>query len=143
MREFDELQDISDRELRDISRYAVRQKYVQFKKAGKHIVTLSKKGRNFLVRRMLSLKQPQQWDGKWRIVLFDIPNEDKSARDSFAATLKSAGFERLQKSVFISPYPCEEELEALTVQLGIYEHIDIVVAGRISREEEYKKRFQL
>ena len=147
MRDFRELQDISDRELRSMSRYVIESKYVTIHKgsAGSNI-EITEKGKTFISRgalRALKPRRPKQWDRKWRIVLFDIPNYMKSARDAFAATLKSFGFERLQKSVFISPYPCEEELEVVADYFDISECVDIIVADRISRETEFKNLFHL
>ena len=83
------------------------------------------------------------WDRKWRIVIFDIPNHKKKARDGFAATLKRLGFLPIQKSVFIFPYPCEEELEIVADYFEVSENIDTILASRISRQAELLSAFEL
>ena len=49
-------------------------------------------------------------DGEWRIVIFDIPEKFKKAREALRMKLKELGFLELQKSVFIFPYECEDEI---------------------------------
>lgn len=49
------------------------------------------------------------WDGKWRLVLFDVPNGQEGARSRLRRYLKSAGFGYLQKSVWITPDPLAEQ----------------------------------
>jgi len=63
--------------------------------------------------RDLQLKREGKWDGKWRIVFSDIPNRFKWARDCFRDKLKDMRFYRFQKSVYITPYPCTEEIRFL------------------------------
>lgn len=146
-RDFRELQDISDRELRSMSRYIIENKYITIHKGSvRNTIEITEKGKARIARGALFDLKPRRakkWDRKWRIVLFDVPNHMKSARDAFAATLKSFGFERLQKSVFICPYPCEEELKVVADYFDISECVDIIVAEHISRESEFKKLFDL
>ena len=146
-RDFHELQDISDRDLRSMSRYVIENKYITIHKGvRRNTIEISERGKEKITWgavRALKPERPNSWDGKWRIVMFDIPNHMKSARDAFAATLKRFEFERLQKSVFVSPYSCEEELEVVADYFDISEYIDIIVAERISRENEFKALFNL
>lgn len=147
MRDFKELQEMTDQQLRTISRYVVLQKYVVISKDGPDArIMLSEKGKSYLEREAINRLKPKRlskWDGKWRIVMFDVPNGKKSARDAFAAILKRFEFERLQKSVFISPHPCEEELEIVADYLGISDNIDIVIAQSFGREERYRRLFKV
>src|SRR3990167_1742090 len=59
---------------------------------------------------ILALPRAKRWDGKWRIVLFDIPEPKKKIRDSLRRKLKALGFLEFQKSVFIYPFPCRDEI---------------------------------
>lgn len=45
----------------------------------------------------------RQWDGRWRLALFDIPEAKASLRLRFWRQLRSLGFGYLQHSVWISP----------------------------------------
>lgn len=146
LREFRELQDLSDRQLRNAARHALSLKYVVIKKGRVSGVDIAPEGRKYLGRRTklsLTLKETKEWDRSWRIVLFDIPNEQKGRRDKFAAILKRAGFVHLQKSVFISPHPYEEEIRAVAEFLEVLEFVDVVTATQISRGEDYRRIFNL
>ncbi len=147
-RDFEELQESTDRELRRVSEYIVKKKYVTIERGeyGHASLILSHAGKKVMgMHALRELRPPRQktWDRKWRIVLFDIPNHAKSARDAFAATLKRLGFLTVQKSVFVCPYPCEEELEVVADFYGVGEYVEIIVAERFTREKEFKKVFGL
>lgn len=66
------------------------------------------------------IKIPKRWDGKWRIVIFDVKEKNKAVRDRLRETLRGLGFKRLQHSVWIYPYPCDEivELTKRSYELG-------------------------
>ena len=53
------------------------------------------------------------WDGRWRLVLFDIGEEQAVQRDRLRRYLRSRGFGYLQHSVWVSPHPLERENEVL------------------------------
>jgi len=148
LRDFDDLQTISDRQLRMVSRYIVDKKYVKITRnaPGTATISITENGKAVVeYQALLRLKPTPQnvWDGMWRLVMFDIPSEKKDARDRFAGTLKTLGFVRYQKSVFICPHPCEEELEAVAEYLDVLKYIDILLAKRISRDREYRAEFNL
>lgn len=83
---------------------------------GSVIMTLTEKGKLVTLRYNIeNLKLPkfENWDGLWRVVLFDIPEKKKKARDALSFKLKQIGFYPLQKSVFIYPHECKKELDFL------------------------------
>ncbi len=85
-----------------------------------------------------------KWDKKWRIVIFDIPQEVHSKRNIFRQKLKSLGFYMIQKSIFAFPYPCEEELSRYYSQLNIGEYINVLLADNLGYiNDEVKKYFNL
>jgi len=148
LRDFKALQAASDAQLRTISKYIVDKKYVTIERAtnGTSTIAVSETGKTVLDRAALMSLRPKaqkKWDRMWRLVMFDVPTHSKKARDKFAGMLKALGFVHYQKSVFIYPHPCEEELEAVAEYLGVSEYVDIVVANKINREEEYRKEFRL
>lgn len=59
----------------------------------------------------LSIPKPRQWDGKWRLVMFDIPERFKKARDALRMHLKQLGFLEFQRSVFVHPFECRGETD--------------------------------
>ena len=77
------------------------------------IVRLTKKGetkiRKFSID-VLKIVKPKKWDKKWRLVMFDVPNYLSKARRALSDTFKDLGLYQLQKSVWVYPYPCEDEI---------------------------------
>lgn len=79
-------------------------------------LVLTGKGRKQIQRdrlRNFSITQPSVWDGRWRLVMFDLPESKHSSRDLLRSKLQALGFISLQKSVFVHPYPCRELIELL------------------------------
>ncbi len=94
--------------------------------------------------RRLRLSNNKKWDKKWRIVVFDIPEQFKQARHILRSKLKALGFTMVQRSVFICPFTCESEIAFLVQYLEISPHVDVIVAVSAgSREEEFKKQYNL
>lgn len=85
-----------------------------------------------------------KWDKKWRIIIFDIPEELHCARDVLRKKLISFGFYSLQKSVLVFPYSCEEELGDLCSKIGISDYVDVIIAEKIGfKEKEIKDHYNL
>lgn len=61
---------------------------------------------------------PVRWDGKWRLIMFDVPEKRKKVRDTLRMLLRSAGFVHFQDSVWIQPYSCDELVTLLRSHLG-------------------------
>jgi len=91
----------------------------------------------------LAIKKPKCWDRKWRIVMFDIPNRRNRAREVLREKIKELGFFQLQKSVWVYPYPCEDEILLVAEVYEVMRHIEIVTAERILHENKLKKYFDL
>ena len=89
-------------------------------------------------------KNNGKWDGKWRVVIFDIPQELHKQRIKFRTKLLSLGFSALQKSVFVFPYPCDKELGDICEKLGITDYVDRIVAeSLVFCESRFLKKFGL
>lgn len=61
----------------------------------------------------ITRKKQRRWDKKWRVVIFDVREENKQLRERIRAQLRRWGFFMLQKSVWVYPYDCEEMIELL------------------------------
>lgn len=111
-----------------------------------HGLRITDKGRQRLDRRellALTITPPKVWDGVWRIVFFDIPEVRKTGRDGFAARLKSLGFGVLQRSVFILPYPCCEEVTLLARYYEIEKYATYIETSYIDNDAPLKEHFNL
>src|SRR3989338_2348265 len=58
--------------------------------------------------KLYEIKKPKRWDTKWRIVIFDIWERRRSVRDRLRSILRTNGFVKVQNSVWVYPYDCEE-----------------------------------
>ncbi|OGZ78148.1 MAG: hypothetical protein A2358_02250 [Candidatus Staskawiczbacteria bacterium RIFOXYB1_FULL_37_44] len=112
---------------------------------GSVLVSLSEKGKlralNMIFRRFDSRKE--KWDGKWRMVSFDIPDHCTKGRKALVYRLKSAGFYELQKSLFIYPHDCEKEVKTLAHLFKIEKYIRLGLLESIDNQEILIKHFKL
>lgn len=74
------------------------------------------------------------WDGKWRIVLLDLPEYRKDERDSLRYLLKKAGFVCLKNSVWISPFPYEYLFTNIKKDFGLTTELMVFVTDNIDTE---------
>lgn len=89
-------------------------------------------------------KKPWRWDKKWRMVIFDIPERRKRERRAFRDKLDEIGLLPLQKSVFIHPHPCEDEIDFLCQFLNISRFVHYVEAKHLGNAEiKARKHFEL
>ncbi len=91
----------------------------------------------------MEIKIPAQWDGKWRIVMFDVPEKIKHVRDALRMHFKNMGFYEFQKSVFVHPYPCAKEIEYIMEFYRARKHIRFIVATDIDNAIELRRYFHL
>lgn len=99
----------------------------------------------FLKLQRTKPKEEQEWDGKWRIVIFDIPEDARQTRDIFRSLLKRKGFIRLQNSVFISPYGNFDELNSIRHEYGIERYVNFLMAkaDEVENDQNLRQRFDL
>lgn len=108
-------------------------------------VRLSEKGQKLLEiieREEIEIKK-HEWDGIWRIISYDIPEEQKKERNYFRRKLTSLGFEELQKSMMVIPYKCKEEIAVIAQNLGVSPYVMHLITDNLPRQKEFIKRFNL
>lgn len=88
-------------------------------------------------------KKPKKWDGKWRILIFDIKEKRKGTRDKIRRTLIMIGFVRLQNSVWIYPYDCEDFITMLKADFKIGKDLLYIIADNVENDFVYKRIFKL
>lgn len=91
----------------------------------------------------MEIKKPKKWDRKWRLVIFDIPEKYRRARDIFRLRLRQLGLYLLQESVYIHPYPCANEIEFLRELYGIPVKVRYLLVEKTEDDEELKDHFEL
>lgn len=118
----------------------------KYNKDGTVTLNLTKQGKKFALTYNLEnikIERQKKWDGKWRIVIFDIPEKKKKIRESLRMHLRQMNFYELQKSVFVHPFECESEIEYMVEFFGIRKHVRFIIADSIDNELHLKQIFGL
>lgn len=99
-----------------------------------------KKLQNILIDEIV-IKTPRSWDGKWRLVMYDLPVRFNKARNAFRWKLKDLGFFQFQKSAWIYPYSCEREILFVADFFGVRKYIEILEIDKILDDRKIKVYF--
>lgn len=90
----------------------------------------------------LVVRRPKQWNGKWQMVLFDVPKDKKEVRDILRFHLKRLGFFQYQKSVFIFPYQCQNEIDFLIEFYKARSYVRTLTVIDIDNESHLREIFK-
>ena len=122
----------------------IKKKYVEFHQ-GKLRITGA--GRAFLneemVRKKIFDKKNKKWDKKWRVLIFDIPDKRTLVRNQIRRNLRSVGFMRLQNSVWVYPYDCEDFVTLLKAKLKIGKDVLYLIVEELEYDKQVKSYFGL
>lgn len=91
----------------------------------------------------MEIKKPARWDGKWRIALFDVPEKERKIRDAFRHHLNRLGFYEFQKSVFVHPFDCQDEIDYLVEFYNARRFIRFIIAESLDNELHLRAHFEL
>lgn len=115
-------------------------------KDGIEILKLSHHGKVKLLKYSLDrlhIDKPKKWDGKWRLVLYDVPKSDKSLGDAIRRNLLNFDFYPIQESVYIYPFPCFNQIEFLRQYYHLGNHVQYMVVEKIENDTIYKDYFDI
>ncbi|MEX2013402.1 MAG: hypothetical protein WD897_00605 [Parcubacteria group bacterium] len=87
--------------------------------------------------------KPKKWDGKWRVIIFDIPDKKRKVRDRIRYLFKSAGLYLLQESVWVYPYDCEDIMALLKVDFGIGKNLLYLIVEELENDRYLREEFGL
>ena len=73
----------------------------------------------------------EKWDGKWRLVIWDIPEKRRLARDLLRFKLKQLGFTKWQQSVWASKINCTNVLRDFIRKTGIEDWVMVVESDNV------------
>jgi len=140
--------DIDKRALHRAIKNLYKSKIIDVKedKNGVTTLVLTEKGKQKVLKYNLDkiiVPKMKKLDNKWRVVIFDIPESRKKIRDALRFHLKKMGFFEFQKSVFIHPFNCQDEIDYLIEFYGIRRYLRFLVAESIDNELHLQKHFNL
>jgi len=110
----------------------------------KQQITLTKNGKRRILKYALTelvIEKPKHWDRNWRLIIYDVDNKRKQMRDQFREQLKLLGFLQLQKSVWIYPYPCEEQITFLREYYGVGNEVLYIITKILEDDTPYRTYF--
>ena len=135
------------RRLRESALRLKRKGLVEFKSEnGKKRLRLTPRGEKVMGsiwNETYQLQKPRRWDGKWRLVIFDIPEKQRPTRDKIRHLVSRLGFLRLQDSVWVYPYDCEELVTLLKTDLKIGRAVLYIIADAIEFDKPIRQHFSL
>lgn len=89
----------------------------------------------------IAIPRPKAWDKNWRFLIFDIPEEQRVARNNFREGLKRLGFVQFQQSVWIYPYSCEREVDFLAEFLEVNRFLTLLTV-RVKDDRPLRECFR-
>lgn len=114
---------------------------------GKKFLEITESGKRALVLAQARAEAParkkRRWDRRYRMVIFDIPERRRAVRERLRRLMNEFGFLRLQDSIWISPYDCEDLVALVKAELKVGKDILYVIADSIENDAWIKKHFEL
>ena len=120
-----------------VSRSLKTQLIEKIEKDGKIYMRITSEGKKTIQRDFpMLLLQNREWDGRWRIVMFDVEEVNKKVRERLRSKLKELGFGMLQKSVFITPHDMLRDFIEFTQKSGIKDYLYILETHKLMVGDE-------
>ena len=116
-----------------------------YEKGNQEVMEITESGKKrvlFYKFEEMSLTRPKKWDNLWRVISFDIPERYKKERKALSNKLKEMEIYPLQKSVYICPFECRDEIDFVSEMLNVRKYIHYMTVKEIDTEDEISlKRF--
>ena len=143
-----------DKRLKDKTRSAVnrlaRKGHITFvERGGKKQLRITEAGRRELQRAELAAllahgpRKPRRWDKRWRLIVFDIPERRRAIRNKLRRVVRTLGFLRMQDSVWVYPYDCEELVVLLKADLRVGKDVLYAIVEKIENDGWIREHFNL
>lgn len=110
----------------------------------KQVVKITNQGRKKIIKMALdelTVEKPKIWDGKWRLVSFDLPEKLAKERKRLVEYLRVWGFYPMQKSVYLHAYPCFEQVEFLREYMNVGEYVRNFMVTKIENDKLFRDFF--
>ncbi len=104
---------------------------------------VTRKGLLFFNRKSIKSATNEPWDGKWRIISFDVPGDYSRKRNQLRGLLREFDFLPLQKSVWISPHAVADNFWKLAVNYNLHDYCKIMLVEILEGDRELRKRFNI
>ncbi len=112
-------------------------------KQGRHFWKLTTEGMNLIELLHFKFGKKSKWDKYWRVLVFDIPEAKRGARDFLRRKLRELEFCRLQQSVWVTPYPIPKSFGWFLNKYALGKHVRYLVVNEINEDSDLKKFFNI
>lgn len=128
-----------------LGRLAAKGCIVFVEKGGKCYARITEKGERMLQMETekVAIAKKRRWDRRWRIVIFDIPERRKSVRVSIRRFMQEYGFVRLQDSVWVYPYDCEDLIALAKANFRVGADVLYMIVERLEQDKHLREHFCL
>ncbi|OGG57877.1 CRISPR-associated endonuclease Cas2 [Candidatus Kaiserbacteria bacterium RIFCSPHIGHO2_01_FULL_55_17] len=115
-------------------------------RSGIRYVEITDKGRRVLFlteAKNIHQQKWRRWDKRFRLVMFDVPQYRRDTRDKLRAYMREYGFLRVQDSVWVYPYDCEELIALLKAELRVGKDVLYAIVESMENDGWIKRHFGL
>ncbi|MBI4132451.1 MAG: hypothetical protein HY474_02365 [Candidatus Sungbacteria bacterium] len=113
---------------------------------GETRITLNNDGKRYVLKYRLDdmrIVRPKSWDQKWRLILFDVPEKRRPVRDALRRHFRQLGCIELQKSAFIHPFDCQNEIDFLIEFFQARRFVRFLVVEQIDNALHLRAKFHI
>ena len=79
-----------------------------------------------------------EWDGRWTVITYSIPEKQRKKRDELRASLRGYGFGDLNPGLWISPHPLPGAVLPKWQEMGVWKYIEHFRAEHIGSDNPHK-----
>lgn len=99
---------------------------------GKKAIMLTKGGISRALKASFIMEgKKKRKDGKWAMLIFDVPEKYRKSRDLLRSILHNLGYKLFQQSAWISPYDVSEKTEKLLQMYSLEKYVKIFLIEEI------------
>lgn len=99
--------------------------------------------KNFTNHSKTTNRKPKPWDGKWRIIFFDVPEKKRRLRDELRSMIRTIGFREFQKSIWVYPHKVPMFLSDILFEEHIKHYTRLITTDKIEYDDDLRKMFKL
>jgi len=132
-------------------RYIYKQSLIRLKKKGVlqlfgEEIKLTKKGKlllKYIDIESFNINPEGEWDGRWHLICYDVPERYKTERDYFRLKLLDLGFVIIQDSLWVYPFNCKEEMAVIADYFGIGKYVAYLDTDYLPNQKSLINKFNL
>jgi len=116
---------------------------------GEYSISLTRAGMEKAIKHYVDMEMDKtnkgrKWSGRWWIVMFDIPSDQRVKRNAMRRLIKKLGMHQLQKSVWIYPFDCSKEIQLVKNYFDLSdEYLRIVITNNMGDDKKLRKLFKI